>query len=75
MARAGYEMVRYADDFVVLCRSEAEAAQALAMIGQWTAAAGLVLHPVKTRTVDARQQLQSRMREICTSGSEGGGDG
>jgi RNA-directed DNA polymerase len=56
MARAGYEMVRYADDFVVLCRSEAEAAQALAMIGQWTAQAGLVLHPLKTRTVDARQQ-------------------
>lgn len=56
MAQSGYEMVRYADDFVVLCRSEAEAAQILAMIGQWTAAAGLVLHPVKTRTVDARQQ-------------------
>ena len=56
MAQAGYEMVRYADDFVVLCRSEAEAAQILAMIGEWTAAAGLVLHPVKTRTVDARQQ-------------------
>lgn len=56
MARAGYEMVRYADDFVVLCRSEAEATQALAMIGEWTATAGLVLHPAKTRTVDARQQ-------------------
>lgn len=55
MVRAGFEMVRYADDFVVLCRSEAEAAQALAMIGRWTAAAGLVLHPLKTRTVDARQ--------------------
>lgn len=55
MAQAGYEMVRYADDFVVLCRSEAEAAQALAMIGQWTAAAGLVLHPLKTRMLDARQ--------------------
>lgn len=56
MAQAGYEMVRYADDFVVLCRSEADAARALAMIGEWTAAAGLVLHPLKTRTVDARQQ-------------------
>ena len=30
MAAAGYEMVRYADDFVILCRSEAEAQQALA---------------------------------------------
>jgi RNA-directed DNA polymerase len=54
MAEAGYEMVRYADDFVVLCRSEAEAAQALAMIGEWTATAGLILHPAKTRLVDAR---------------------
>jgi hypothetical protein len=47
---------RYADDFVVLCRSEAQAAQALAMIAGWTAAAGLVLHPDKTRLIDARGQ-------------------
>ncbi len=56
MAGEGFEMVRYADDFVVLCRSEAQAARALAVIADWTAAAGLVLHPDKTRLIDARME-------------------
>lgn len=56
MATEGFEMVRYADDFVVLCRSEAQAAQALAAIVAWTAQAGLTLHPDKTRLIDARTQ-------------------
>jgi RNA-directed DNA polymerase len=55
MAGTGSEMVRYADDFVILCRSEAEARQALERVQSWTAAAGLKLHPVKTRIVDATQ--------------------
>ena len=55
MEANGFEMVRYADDFVVLCRSEAEAQSALAVVQQWTAAAGLTLHPEKTRLVDAAQ--------------------
>jgi RNA-directed DNA polymerase len=52
MAQQGFAMVRYADDFVVLCRSAAEAERALQMIQEWTAAAGLTLHPQKTRIVD-----------------------
>ena len=52
MAERGYEMVRYADDFVVLCRSEEEARRALAEVQAWVAAAGLTLHPTKTRIVD-----------------------
>jgi RNA-directed DNA polymerase len=56
MATGGFEMVRYADDFVVLCRSEAQAARALAAIADWTATAGLALHPTKTCIVDARTQ-------------------
>ena len=48
-------MVRYADDFVILCRSEAEARQALERVQSWTATAGLQLHPTKTRIVDATQ--------------------
>ncbi|MBV8399513.1 MAG: group II intron reverse transcriptase/maturase [Acetobacteraceae bacterium] len=56
MAGEGFEMVRYADDFVVLCRNEAQAARALARIAQWTAKAGLALHPDKTRIVDAQAQ-------------------
>jgi RNA-directed DNA polymerase len=55
MAKRGYEMVRYADDFVVLCRSRAEAERALAEVEEWTATAGLQLHRDKTRIVDATQ--------------------
>ncbi len=32
MAEPGIEMVRYADDFVILCQSEAEARQALELV-------------------------------------------
>ena len=52
MAGAGYEMVRYADDFVVLCRTAEDAQQALGLVQRWTAAAGLRLHPEKTHLVD-----------------------
>jgi RNA-directed DNA polymerase len=48
MAERGFEMVRYADDFVILCRTQAEAEQALAVVRQWTESAGLQLHPDKT---------------------------
>ena len=53
MAGQGREMMRYADDFVILCRTEAEALEALAEVQTWMAAAGLTLHPDKTRIVDA----------------------
>jgi RNA-directed DNA polymerase len=56
MARDGFEMVRYADDFVILCRSPEEAARALEAVRSWTAQAGLTLHPTKTRIVDARTE-------------------
>ena len=55
MAQAGYEMVRYADDFVVLCRSEEEARQALERVKEWTAQAGLTLHPEKTRIISVTE--------------------
>src|SRR6266516_4053455 len=55
MAAVGVEMVRYADDFVLLCRSQADAEQALTVVATWTHAAGLTLHPEKTRVVDATQ--------------------
>jgi RNA-directed DNA polymerase len=55
MVAAGWEMIRYADDFVVLCGSKAEAERALAVVQQWTVTAGLTLHPEKTRIVDATQ--------------------
>jgi RNA-directed DNA polymerase len=55
MTAEGIQMVRYADDFVILCRSEAEAERALEKVRQWTAAAGLSLHPEKTHIVNATQ--------------------
>jgi RNA-directed DNA polymerase len=56
MTQAGWEMVRYADDFVILCRSEGEAQAALAAVRAWVSEAGLTLHPEKTRIVDATQR-------------------
>jgi RNA-directed DNA polymerase len=53
MVQAGWEMVRYADDFVILCRSEAEAQSALEHVQHWCQAEGLTLHEQKTRVVDA----------------------
>ncbi len=53
MARSGWEMVRYADDFVVCARTEAEAKAALEEIAAWVQEAGLRLHPTKTRIVNA----------------------
>jgi RNA-directed DNA polymerase len=56
LAQSGFEMVRYADDFVILCRTAAEAAKALALVTQWTTDNGLTLHPTKTRIVDSRTE-------------------
>jgi RNA-directed DNA polymerase len=49
MAERGYPMVRYADDFVILTRSQDEAEAALALVRAWVTANGLTLHPAKTR--------------------------
>jgi len=58
MAAHGHAMVRYADDFVVLCRSRDEAEAALALIRAWVAENGLALHPNKTHVGDSRQPGQ-----------------
>jgi RNA-directed DNA polymerase len=49
------ELVRYADDFVVLCRSEHDANAALGAAGEILGDLGLTLHPEKTRVVDLRE--------------------
>jgi RNA-directed DNA polymerase len=56
MAGSGFEMVRYADDLVILCRGAEDAAGALATVRHRTASAGLTLHPTKTRVIDARAE-------------------
>jgi len=52
MKELGLEMVRYADDMVVMCRDAESARQALEEVSQWMEKAGLSLHPEKTRVVD-----------------------
>jgi RNA-directed DNA polymerase len=52
MARAGFEMIRYADDLVILCQSEAEAHRAYELLSDLTTQRGLTLHPEKTRLMD-----------------------
>jgi RNA-directed DNA polymerase len=56
MAEAGFQMVRYADDFVILCRTLAEAESALVAVRQWVESHGLTLHPTKTHIVDSREK-------------------
>jgi RNA-directed DNA polymerase len=55
MAQGNFRMIRYADDFVVMCRSLEEAQSALEKIQQWTEANGLKLHPEKTRLVSTQE--------------------
>lgn len=58
MAKANYTMVRYADDFVVLCASQAEAQTALERIRWWVAGHELTLHPDKTHVGNSREPGQ-----------------
>lgn len=52
---SGGILVRYADDWVLLCRSRRQAEVALTRAGSVLAGLGLELHPEKTRVVDLRE--------------------
>jgi RNA-directed DNA polymerase len=54
LASRGYRMVRYADDFVVMCKSREEAEAALAVVQQWVAGNRLRLSPTKTHVGNCR---------------------
>lgn len=56
MARQGYEMVRYADDFVILCRTQEQAESALEEVKRFVTEVGLTLNPDKTHIVDSREK-------------------
>jgi RNA-directed DNA polymerase len=53
---AGLALVRYADDFVILCKTREEADRALALVQSWVVENELTLHPTKTKIVDARTE-------------------
>jgi len=59
-------LVRYADDFVALCRTESQAREALRRIGLVMDRLGLTLHPAKTRLVDLRRGKGSFVFLGCT---------
>jgi RNA-directed DNA polymerase len=52
---AGYRCVRYADDFVVLCKTEVQVQEALALVQQHLTSLGLTLSPEKTKTTQFRE--------------------
>lgn len=52
METAGFQMIRYADDFVIMCRDEMEAHNALHQVEALILERGLALHFGKTRVVD-----------------------
>jgi RNA-directed DNA polymerase len=56
VAEAGFPMVRFADEFVILCRRADEAATALAHVRKWVAANNLTLHSTKTNIVNAQTE-------------------
>ena len=58
MTRLGYRMVRYADDFVVLCQDASQAQAALQEVRAWVQENGLQLHPDKTHVGDCRVRGQ-----------------
>ena len=49
------ELVRFADDFVTICRTREQAEAALALAGDILGGLGLQLHPGKTKIVDLRE--------------------
>lgn len=54
--RAGYRMIRYADDFVILCQSQQEAERVLKQVQVWVESTQLELHPDKTHLGDCSQK-------------------
>ncbi len=52
------QLIRYADDFVILCRMEWDAREALRRVGEVLAQLGLTLHPVKTRVVNLGERRE-----------------
>ncbi|MCP4406884.1 MAG: group II intron reverse transcriptase/maturase [Gammaproteobacteria bacterium] len=58
IAESGLKMVRYADDFVILCKNQADAERALGLVRKWVETHGLTLHPDKTHIGDCREQGQ-----------------
>jgi group II intron reverse transcriptase/maturase len=58
MRRKGYQVTRYADDWVITCKSAAEARAAIVAAQRILEQLSVVLHPQKTRIVHVRQGFE-----------------
>jgi len=58
LSELGYRMVRYADDFVILCQSASQARSALEEVKVWVQENGLTLHPDKTHIGNCSEEGQ-----------------
>ncbi len=58
MRRRGYQLTRFADDWVVTCRSAAEARAAIAVALRILSELGVQLNPQKTRVVHVRHGFE-----------------
>ena len=58
MRRRGYQLTRYADDWVITCKSVAEARAAVAAALRILKQLGVVLHPQKTRIVHVQHGFE-----------------
>jgi group II intron reverse transcriptase/maturase len=58
MRRRGYQLTRYADDWVVTCTSAAEARAAIAAAQRILTELGVQMHPQKTRIVHVRHGFE-----------------
>ena len=72
MRRKGYQLTRYADDWVITCKSAAEARAAVAAALRILNELGVQLHPQKTRIVHVRHGfeflgLQDQARQAASA--------
>jgi hypothetical protein len=58
MRRKGYQLTRYADDWVITCKSAAEARAAVSAAQRILEHLGVTLHPQKTRVVHVRHGFE-----------------
>jgi len=58
MRRKGYQVTRYADDWVITCKSAAEARAAIVAAQRILEQLGVLLHPQKTRIVHVRHGFE-----------------
>ncbi len=62
MSEQGHQMVRYADDMVILCPTREAVEEVLKQLGEWCSQAGLELHPEKTHLLEFGAYAAERRR-------------